>query len=457
MLTVTLLHPVQSTPVQSWTFEQESVIRVGRAMDNNVVLYSAVVSRHHVELRNSGNQWEVVNLGTNGTYLDGKRVNQAPLEDGGIIRLARSGPNLQVRIGNPANPLPSHRQPTAAANIPLEEDLAGTEAVAAEKATVISDTDDDGNGEQPASDEEEEDDPDFYVSGQLPLPFRSSKAHTPGVCEHLRASPMDLFCVDCGQPLQIERELGQYKVIKSLGNSGTSLLAWRDQQTVVLKTIAVEADAHLRLFQRRIKAICQLNHPGLPRVYEGFRSEDKPYLATEMVHGISLWQWVCQQGAIAPTQAVTWMIQLCQTLAYLHQQDPPLVHQGVCPSNLIRSTHPRDKFEIVLVDLGSVLLVTPEIKTFVHDVAYTAPELQTGNGQISSDLYALGVTLAYLLTAQEPDYFFRWGTENYRLYVEDMPQIDPSIASLIRDLTHPQPELRPNSALVVGRELQKLL
>lgn len=74
MITLTLLHPVQSTPVQSWSFEKDSVIQIGRAVENHVVLYSAVVSRYHVELRQSGSQWEVVNLGTNGTYLDGQRV-----------------------------------------------------------------------------------------------------------------------------------------------------------------------------------------------------------------------------------------------------------------------------------------------------------------------------------------------------------------------------------------------
>lgn len=99
VITLTLLHPVQSTPVQSWTFEDEPVIRIGRAVDNQVVLYSAVVSRHHIELRRSGPDWEVINLGTNGTYLDGKRVHQSPLSDGGTLRLGRSGPNLQVRVG----------------------------------------------------------------------------------------------------------------------------------------------------------------------------------------------------------------------------------------------------------------------------------------------------------------------------------------------------------------------
>lgn len=98
MITLTLLHPLQSTPIQSWTFEDEPVIRIGRATDNQVVLYSAVVSRHHVELQAVGGNWEIVNLGANGTYLDDQPISQVPVVDGVIIRLARSGPQIQIRL-----------------------------------------------------------------------------------------------------------------------------------------------------------------------------------------------------------------------------------------------------------------------------------------------------------------------------------------------------------------------
>lgn len=99
MITVILLHPLQSTPVQSWTFTDQPLIRVGRATDNQVVLYSAVVSRRHLEIREVDGNWEIVSLGTNGTYLEGKRISQVPVVDGVILRLANSGPQLQIRLG----------------------------------------------------------------------------------------------------------------------------------------------------------------------------------------------------------------------------------------------------------------------------------------------------------------------------------------------------------------------
>lgn len=99
MITLILLHPLQSIPVQSWTFESESVVRIGRSADNEVVLYSAVVSRHHVEVRLNESGWQVISLGANGTYIDGKPIAKTPVVDGMVIRLASSGPKIQIRIG----------------------------------------------------------------------------------------------------------------------------------------------------------------------------------------------------------------------------------------------------------------------------------------------------------------------------------------------------------------------
>ena len=99
MITIILVHPQHSTPIQSWKFEHEAVISIGRAADNQVVLYSAVVSRYHAQLRQANKSWEIVNLGANGTYLEGQRLTEsAPVVDGAIVRLAQSGPQLQIRF-----------------------------------------------------------------------------------------------------------------------------------------------------------------------------------------------------------------------------------------------------------------------------------------------------------------------------------------------------------------------
>ncbi len=86
--------------MQSWKFNDKSIIRIGRAKDNEVVLYSSVVSRLHVELQESNGKWEIINKGANGTYVDEQRISQVPVVDGVIVRLAPSGPKLQIRFGD---------------------------------------------------------------------------------------------------------------------------------------------------------------------------------------------------------------------------------------------------------------------------------------------------------------------------------------------------------------------
>jgi len=100
VITLTLLHPSQATPLQHWQFDNDqSTILIGRALDNHVVLYSAVVSRRHLEIhRNDSNDWELENLGANGTFLNGKPIKKTTVVDGMVVRLAASGPQIQIRL-----------------------------------------------------------------------------------------------------------------------------------------------------------------------------------------------------------------------------------------------------------------------------------------------------------------------------------------------------------------------
>jgi pSer/pThr/pTyr-binding forkhead associated (FHA) protein len=99
VITLTLLHPIRFTPIQSWEFSSASVIGIGRATNNDVVLYSSVVSRHHVQLRQNETQWEIINLGANGTYVDGQPITKMPLANNTVIYLAKSGPRILLRLG----------------------------------------------------------------------------------------------------------------------------------------------------------------------------------------------------------------------------------------------------------------------------------------------------------------------------------------------------------------------
>jgi hypothetical protein len=61
----------------------ETVITIGRHPDSNLVLADPNVSRNHAEIRPQGDRFAVVDLGsTNGTRVNGVRVDTQVLEDG---------------------------------------------------------------------------------------------------------------------------------------------------------------------------------------------------------------------------------------------------------------------------------------------------------------------------------------------------------------------------------------
>lgn len=104
-ITLMLLHPTQGTPIQSWSFKNKTPIRIGRAPDNELVIQSPVVSRHHATLEFTGCNWELSGIGTNGTFVENTKITKISVEDGTVFRLAISGPQLQCCISAESAPV----------------------------------------------------------------------------------------------------------------------------------------------------------------------------------------------------------------------------------------------------------------------------------------------------------------------------------------------------------------
>jgi eukaryotic-like serine/threonine-protein kinase len=475
VITLTLLHPVQSTPVQSWSFEHNPVVRIGRAVDNEVVLYSAVVSRYHVEIRFNGSFWEVVNLGTNGTYLDGKKVHQAKLTSGNIMRLARSGPNIQIDV-----------QTNGLAEADDAPDLADASALLSDaevdpKATIDASLD---QGvlmgatiapqnleplqtplpDQPPAAVPVSSVPEFYVKGAHAFDdpdqgglYKCVKGfETATQCHAGRPATKSLVCVECGLPLRVLERVGAYQVLKALGTAGNTWMAWRDGQMVILKSLRPEwlgQESLLQKFEAQAKLLCQLEHrSGLPKFFEAFEFGGRPYLVSEKMFGSTLEEWVQDLGAVPEAVALQWMIELTQTIDYLHEQPEPGIYLDVRPTNLIRPKIPQGGNQTTITDFGEL-----NIEFEVLDAAgYKAPEHQAGNYTSRSDFFAIGTTLTYLLTGREPAAFYRMGEDGPYLAAEMIPSLRPEVAQLIRQLTHPVPEQRLANAqdvLEVSRTL----
>jgi pSer/pThr/pTyr-binding forkhead associated (FHA) protein len=72
---------------------------LGRSKDSDLQVEDANVSRRHAELRREGPAWWLVDLGsTNGTELNGKRVQRAKLNDGDTITLGATDVVFDKRV-----------------------------------------------------------------------------------------------------------------------------------------------------------------------------------------------------------------------------------------------------------------------------------------------------------------------------------------------------------------------
>src|SRR5213593_38222 len=76
----------------------EDVIRIGRQDDNHVVLAEKVVSSYHAEIRRRGEGYTLVDLeSTNGTFVNGERVQKVLLNDHDKVEIGENGPVFEFR------------------------------------------------------------------------------------------------------------------------------------------------------------------------------------------------------------------------------------------------------------------------------------------------------------------------------------------------------------------------
>lgn len=482
MITLSLLHPIKQIPVQVWSFPSETTIRIGRSTDNQVILYSAVVSRHHVELRRVGANWEIVNLGTNGTYLDGKRITQVPVSDGAIIRLARSGPNIQIRIGDATAQSMSR---------PLSGDRTHSQPLEGGGSTDITDPH--------ASDIDEiiepDDDPLSFLRGIIPVPphlqlppdaptglpaVKANAEGTSGVaiapkpqsrqnslpppmssgCQHGRGG--GLFCLDCGYPLHVLQTVGDYQLLKVLGQGevGITYQGWRSGQHVAIKTLNADWVNNSNAYEAlefEAETLRYLNHLRLPQLVDFFSVADQPYLVTELIAGQTVAQYVTTYGPVPTKQAIAWMIGLCGILDYLHRFTPPIIHRGIKPNNLIYQNLPDAADMLALVDFGAIKAMALGLSlSAAGSTSYNAPECLEMNATPAVDFYALAPVLAYLVTGQNPITFYFDREQGYRFYADSVPGISSSLARVLHTLTQPDPEERYPTAKDVTNALTQL-
>jgi serine/threonine protein kinase len=163
-------------------------------------------------------------------------------------------------------------------------------------------------------------------------------------------------------------------------------------------------------FQREATVLARLDHPNLPKVSDFFSVTGRDYLVMDFVPGKDLRILISeakQKGSFLPEEdCLGWANQIADALAYLHNQNPPILHRDIKPSNLKLTPTGLVK----LVDFGLVKILASEEVTITilqgrGTALYTPLEQyggDTGHTDARSDIYAFGATLYHLLTTHPP-------------------------------------------------------
>lgn len=206
----------------------------------------------------------------------------------------------------------------------------------------------------------------------------------------------------------------RYSIQKALGvgGMGSVYLARDNHFPNVIKLVAVKEMINqapdplvrktiVQNFEREANILVTLSHPSIPKIFDYFSSDDRSYLVLEYINGKDLENILDETNAfLSESKVITWGIELCDVLYYLHNHQPvPIIFRDMKPSNIMIN----QQGHIVLVDFGIAKnFAVGQKGTMIGTEGYSPPEQYRGEACPQGDIYALGATLHHLLTRQDP-------------------------------------------------------
>jgi serine/threonine protein kinase len=158
-------------------------------------------------------------------------------------------------------------------------------------------------------------------------------------------------------------------------------------------------------FQQEIQAVAQLSHPNIVRAYHAEYGPRGLFLAMEFCEGRDLGRVVAQSGPVPVARSCDYAAQAAAGLTAANAAG--LVHRDIKPSNLLLTIDGTVK----ILDFG-LARIRPEERdvrltrsgAILGTPDFIAPEQAQNSSaaDIRSDIYSLGCTLYYLLTARLP-------------------------------------------------------
>lgn len=163
-------------------------------------------------------------------------------------------------------------------------------------------------------------------------------------------------------------------------------------------------DAGLNVFAREFSLVVNANHKNLlkPLYYDSY--ERKPFLVLPFCEKGSIMKEV---GKLSEKDAWRLLRDVASGLAWLHNMNPPVIHQDIKPDNIMIS----ETGDFMITDFGVSTHVKSTLRKSMSaafssagTIAYMAPERFSKDNTpiMANDIYSLGATVYEMLTGDTP-------------------------------------------------------
>lgn len=266
---------------------------------------------------------------------------------------------------------------------------------------------------------------------------------------------------------ELQSALGDdFEVIRQLGR-GSMATVYLARERALGRLVALKVllpgragdETARRRFEREAKAAASLIHPNVVPVHRFGRLPDEtPYLVMRFVKGRTMEERLKAEGLLDATLATQILEEVASALSVAHAHG--IVHRDVRPANILwdeegKSAHLSDFGIAALLSTGGEE-TTRLTKTgqMVGDPRYLSPEqLMDSDLTELADMYAFGV-LGYELFTGDGPYDARTNTQWISAHLtadpKDLtalrPDIDPTVADLLRRCLNREPNHRPSAA-----------
>jgi len=200
---------------------------------------------------------------------------------------------------------------------------------------------------------------------------------------------------------------GKYKIIKTLGNGGFSIVYLAEdisnnRNKVALKVLDSKnlQQKHISQFLREAYGLSLLNHENIVKLIDFGSFAEQYYIVTEFIDGKSF-NDIIENSPVSEDFASYVGLALVKALAYMSTHR--IIHRDIKPDNILIT----DSGRVVLIDFGlskdqqqNTLSNVDEMQGTPH---FMSPEyIRDEDLDIECDIYSLGVTLFFAVTGEYP-------------------------------------------------------